>query len=94
MESGVMELVYRLPKARREWALEEETMPASVVHDEAVALLRAILAWWARGQGNVQVARNLAVRWDEAHPQFGIEPDVCVLSPAPPLAAYFSGATS
>jgi Uma2 family endonuclease len=84
MQSGVMDLVYRLPKARREWALGEDTMPESVVHDEAVALLRALLSWWARGQSTVQVARNLAVRWDQEHPQFGIDPDVCVLSPAPP----------
>jgi hypothetical protein len=69
MESGVMELGYRLPKARREWALGEETIPESVVHGEAAALLRAILAWWARGKNNMHVARNLAVRWDEAHPQ-------------------------
>jgi Uma2 family endonuclease len=79
-----VELVYRLPIARREWELTEETMPESVLHDEAVALLRAILAWWARGQERVQVARNLAVRWDKKHPQFGIDPDVCVLMPAPP----------
>jgi Uma2 family endonuclease len=84
MQSGAMELVYRLPKARKEWALGEETMPESVLHDEAVALLRAILAWWARGHHGMQVARNLAIRWDQEHPQFGIDPDVCVLSPAPP----------
>lgn len=40
-------------------------MTESVVHDEAVELLKAILAWWAKGQENTRVARNLAVRWDE-----------------------------
>jgi Uma2 family endonuclease len=84
MQSRIVELVYRLPKERREWELGEEVMPESVVHDEAVALLRALLSWWARGQVETQVARNLAVRWDQSHPQFGVDPDVCVLSPAPP----------
>jgi Uma2 family endonuclease len=84
MQSSAREIDYRLPNARGEWALGEDTMPESVVHDEAVALLRALLSWWARGQSNVQVARNLAIRWDQEHPQFGIDPDVCVLSPAPP----------
>src|SRR5690606_26883126 len=29
---------------------------------------------------------NLAVRWDERHPAVGVDPDVCVLDPAPPDA--------
>jgi Uma2 family endonuclease len=67
------------------WELAEETMPESVIHDEAVELLRALLAFWARGTGaDTMVARNLAVRWDEAHPKVGVDPDVCVLRPAPP----------
>jgi len=77
------EVLYRVPKGRPSWELSDETMPESVVHDEAVALLRALLTWWSRGR-NVQVARNLAVRWDEAQPTFGVDPDVCVLSPPPP----------
>lgn len=86
MEPRVVELVYRVPvSARRSgWELSGENMPESVVHDEAVALLRALLSWWARGRSDVQVARNLAIRWDEAHPQIGVDPDVCVLSPVPP----------
>jgi hypothetical protein len=47
-------------------------------------LLKAILAWWASGRGNMQVARNLAVRWDEEAPNVGVDPDVSVLSPPPP----------
>ena len=59
-------------------------MPESVLHDEAVALLRALLAAWAARLGSRQVVRNLAVRWDEQHPQIGVDPDVAVLSPPPP----------
>lgn len=62
-------------------------MPESVVHDQAVELLKALLAAWAARAGSAFVARNLAVRWDEGHPQVGIDPDVCVLSPPPPNAA-------
>ena len=59
-------------------------MPESLLHDEIVSLLKALLAAWAeRAGGSRCVARNLAIRWDEAHPGFGVDPDVCVLSPAP-----------
>ncbi len=59
-------------------------MPESVVHDQAVELFKALLDPWALREGNLQVVRNLAVRWDEEHPQVGVDPDVCVLSPPPP----------
>lgn len=62
-------------------------MRESVVHDQAVELLKALLAAWAARAGSAFVARNLAVRWDEAHPQIGVDPDVCVLAPPPPDAA-------
>ena len=87
MDRRDVEVSYRVPRERAGWELSEETMPESVVHDEAVQLLKALLAFWARGREDVQVARNLAVRWDEAHPQIGVDPDVCVLSPAPPEGA-------
>ena len=77
------QLVYRVPRSRRGWELSEETMPESVVHDEAVELLKAILTWWARGRSNTRVARNLAIRWDAEEPRIGVDPDVCVLSPLP-----------
>jgi len=58
-------------------------VPESVVHDRAVELLKAILAAWAARRGDTQVMRNLAVRWDEARPKIGVDPDICILSPAP-----------
>ncbi|MDF2691970.1 MAG: hypothetical protein K0S65_353 [Labilithrix sp.] len=80
---------YAVPARRTDeaWELAEETMPESVLHDEAVELLRALLAFWARSAGtDTMVARNLAVRWDEANPRVGVDPDVCVLRPVPPDA--------
>jgi Uma2 family endonuclease len=65
------------------WELSEETMPESVLHDDAVGLLKALLMLWAKRVGG-RVARNLAVRWDEARPQIGLDPDVAVFVPPPP----------
>lgn len=76
---------YDVARSRDGWEISEETMPESVLHDEAVELLKALLAAWAaRGGGVSRVVRNLAVRWDEANPKIGVDPDVCVLSPVPP----------
>jgi hypothetical protein len=68
------------------WELDEDTLPESVLHDHVVELLRCLLVAWAARQGGdgVLVARNLAVRFDESRPAIGLDPDVCVLSPAPP----------
>jgi Uma2 family endonuclease len=75
-------LQYEVARSREGWELSEETMPESVLHDEAVELLKALLAAWAARSG-AKVVRNLAVRWDEAKPRVGVDPDVCVLAPAP-----------
>jgi Uma2 family endonuclease len=75
-------LHYSVPRLRTGWELSDETMPESVIHDEAVDLLRAILKAWAARTGKGFVARNLAVRWDEAHPRIGVDPDVALFSPA------------
>jgi len=81
------QLVYRVPRSRRGWELSEETMPESVEHDRTVELLEATLAFWARGRDNMQIARNLAIRWDAEEPRIGTDPDVCILSPPPPAPA-------
>jgi Uma2 family endonuclease len=81
---------YAVPARRTDeaWELPDETMPESVLHDDVVELLKALLAFWARGTtataSKAFVARNLAIRWDEDHPKVGVDPDVCVLRPAPP----------
>src|SRR5688572_30409327 len=75
---------YDVPLACDDWILSEEPVPESVAHDLVVELLKALLlAWAARGALPVQVARNLAVRWDEARPRVGIDPDLSVIPRTP-----------
>ena len=84
---------YAVPERRPDeaWELSEATMPESVPHDEAVELLKAVLAFWAKSRGgDAFVARNLAIRWDESHPRVGVDPDVCILKPPPPDARSLS----
>ncbi|MGZ3422694.1 MAG: Uma2 family endonuclease [Polyangiales bacterium] len=72
-------------QSRHDWALSEEPMPESQPHDLTVELIRALLVHWAaRTQRDAQIARNLAVRWDEEHPRIGLDPDVCLIEPATP----------
>lgn len=75
---------YEVTPRSEGWELFEGTVPESVMHDEAVDLLRDILEAWASRIGGTQVARNLAIRWDQTHPKVGIDPDVAVLRPPPP----------
>lgn len=79
---------YRVPAGVPGWELGEGLMPESALHDEAVALLKALLAAWAlRTRMDAHVFRNLAVRWNEDEPQIGVDPDVSVIAPAPPDAS-------
>jgi len=87
MMSRHAQVLYGVPRSQPGWELSEEKMPESKLHDEIADLLRAIFAHWASKQDNVEVARNLAIRWDEEEPAVGVDPDVSVLSPAPPRAA-------
>jgi hypothetical protein len=84
-------LRYRVRTAPEAWVLPEGTVPESVPHDRAVEHLRRVLsAWAAQSDRNVRVARNLAIRWLEDRPQIGVDPDVCLLDPAPPDAEELS----
>jgi hypothetical protein len=75
---------YDVPIIDDAWALPEVPVPESVPHREIVELLAALLAAWAaRSNRNAFVARNLAFRWDEEHPRIGVDPDVCMIEPAP-----------
>ncbi|MCL2776764.1 MAG: Uma2 family endonuclease [Polyangiaceae bacterium] len=66
-------------------------MPESPDHAKAINLIEAILAWWARSQPSTQVERNIGIRWDEAHPTVGVDPDVSVFRPAlPPDSSHKS----
>jgi Uma2 family endonuclease len=81
---------YAVPRCCAGWELPEGMMPESVLHDQAVELLKALLAGWAERSAEAPAplaVRNLAVRWDEGQPGVGVDPDVCVLAPPPPDAA-------
>ena len=84
---AVVGVHYTVPRRVPGWELPDALMPESVLHDQAVELLKALLtAWAARAARSALVVRNLAVRWNESEPRIGVDPDVCVLSPSPPDA--------
>jgi len=67
-----------------DWLMPEDTVPESVVHNEAALHLDLLLrAWIVRTGRAARVARNLAIRFLEAHPRVGIDPDVCLVEPVP-----------
>jgi len=76
---------YDVPVAADEWTLPEVPVPESVAHRLIVEFLAALLrAWVARFSRDAFVAENLAFRWDERRPKTGVDPDVCLIEPAPP----------
>jgi len=75
---------FEVPLADDAWTLPEEPVPESQPHDIVVDLLKQILLAWAARVGDAQVARNLAVRWDETRPTMGADPDLCVIRPRTP----------
>jgi Uma2 family endonuclease len=80
-----VEVVYDVPETDERWVLEEENVPESALHDEIILLLVEILKAWARRSArDVRVGRNLALRWNQALPKVGVDPDVYVVEPAPP----------
>lgn len=84
-EATSVDVHYRVDRSREDWVLPEETVPESRPHDLTIDLVKALLAEWvARTGRKAQVGRNLAVRWDRAHPSVGVDPDVYVVEPPPP----------
>jgi hypothetical protein len=75
---------YPVPLVQDAWVLPEGPVPGSTTHDAAVQRLKLLLdAWVARTGRPARIARNLAIRWAKAAPTIGIDPDVCVIEPAP-----------
>jgi hypothetical protein len=67
------------------WELDETPVPESTLHDQAVALMALLLLAWAERSGRLgRVARNLALRFSEARPKVGLDPDLALYVPAPP----------
>ena len=83
---GGVDVVFEAPRWSERWVLEDDvTMPESSEHEAAITVLKEVLrAWVERTQRDAVVYANLAVRWDEEHPTVGVDPDVCLVEPAPP----------
>jgi Uma2 family endonuclease len=78
-------IVYDIAEVREDWALSEEKVPESRPHDRRSENIHGQLdAMVERTGRNALVCRNLAVRWDEDRPGIGVDPDVCLIEPAPP----------
>jgi len=75
---------YPVPPNPEAWVIPEEPVPEATAHDTAWRNIFALLSAWAERQpGRVRVVHDLAVRWLQQYPRTGINPDVCVLDPAP-----------
>jgi Uma2 family endonuclease len=68
------------------WFIEDdEQVPEARPHHLRGNRLEGLLLGWKKRSGrDVQVGRNLALRWDEAQPGVGVDPDVYVVEPPPP----------
>jgi putative restriction endonuclease len=67
------------------WALPDEPVPESPLHNDVVLLMHLLLvAWAARLERAVLVADNLALRWHRQNPKVGLDPDLALYEPPPP----------
>lgn len=84
-------VAYDVEELPARWLLDEEDMPESTLHDQALDLLKLILLAWVRrlerGARGALVARNLACRWDPTDARVGVDPDLALIDPAPPGAS-------
>jgi Uma2 family endonuclease len=74
------------------WDLDDTPMPEARPHDQAAELVRQVLESAAEREGRrwYWVARNLALRFYEARPKVGVDPDVALYEPPPPGAELLS----
>jgi hypothetical protein len=83
---AVVSLRYPVRPNPEAWVIPEGPVPESTAHQTAVYRIYCLLLSWARRVGAhrpVRIGQELAVRWLEQYPKTGIDPDVCVLEPAP-----------
>jgi Uma2 family endonuclease len=83
LPNPVVSIRYPVRVSPEAWVIPEGPVPESTAHDAAVLRIYLLLAAWAARHDAVRAARNLAIRWLESHPRTGIDPDVCLLDPAP-----------
>lgn len=84
MYGASVEIRYPVQPNPEAWVIPEGPVPESTAHDATVLRVFLLLSAWAAARSRrIRVARNLAVRWLEKYPRTGIDPDACVLDPAP-----------
>ncbi len=81
--AGFVSLHTSVPRSRVEWELEDGVkVPQTSPHSRAVHLLIDVLETWAERTGlSANVEDDIAVRWDQANPRVGVDPDVSMFSP-------------
>jgi Uma2 family endonuclease len=82
-------LSWEVPTNDPRWVLDDDEarMPESPLQGEVCRLLMAVLERWVRRRNaNALVGGHIALRWDAAHPRTGVDPDVYLIEPAPPLS--------
>jgi len=83
---ATIDLVIPVPLSDDRWVLEEENMPETPLHQRISDLLMLVLqAWIARTGRDAMAGSNIALRWNRAKPNVGVDPDVYLVEPAPPL---------
>lgn len=87
MAPTVATLLIPVPRSREGWEIgdDDEIVPKSEGHDLAIDLLVATLRHWAKTSG-ARVCRELATRWVKENYRIGVDPDISVLLPQPPVA--------
>jgi len=84
---AVVSLRYPVRPNPEAWVLPEAPVPESIPHSAAWLHIFQLLEAWVervRGERTIKLAADLAVRWLEQYPRTGIDPDICLLEPAPP----------
>ncbi len=90
MSGGAAWNLNETPPPRSAWDLDdnEERMPESPHQGETCDLLKAVLSYRCRACGvSALVGGHIALRWDPLQPRKGVDPDVYLVEPAPPLGA-------
>lgn len=80
-----VEVRHRVAEFSENWVIHEGQVPQAAWHSRAVDhLLSLLVAWRRRTDADAFVYRDLAVRVRADRPSVGFDPDVCIVSPAPP----------
>lgn len=88
VQRGV-DVVFEAPQWSERWVLQDDvSMPVTPEHRRRTKLLCDVLeAFIARTKLDASAGEDIALRWDEAHPSVGVDPDVYLVAPALPKDA-------